>query len=501
MLDLIQWRARKTPNRPALFFNGRWYSYLEMDARANRLANRLRDLGVQQGDRVGIIAHNHLVHFDLLLAAPKLGFIYAPFNYRLSQSELAAQCREANPTLVFADSRHQSLAESLGLPWTRLSDYRAWLAAGAETLPAPPERPLTDCDTHMLLFTGGSTGLAKGALLPYRQVLLNARHTADSWGLTDADCTIQCTPCFHAGINVLSLPLLYRGGRVVLMSNFDADEYLGHVALHRASVLFMVPTMYKTLVDYVDFDAADLSSVRWAISGGAPCPMPVRHAYAVRGVRFKQGFGMTEAGVNCFTMDLDAAERKPESVGKPMTDLDAVIRKPDGTPVPTGEVGELTLKGPQMFSGYLGRPEETAKLLRDGWLWTGDLARQDSEGDFFIAGRRKEMFISGGENVYPVEVETALYRCEDVMECCVMGLPDAQWGEAGLAVVVLQEGVSRDAEALRQQLRGILAAYKVPKHFYFLAALPKGGSGKVQKSELRRLYELSTAVHGTGQAV
>ena len=487
MLDLIQWRARQSPDRPALFFNGHWHSYAEINARATRLANRLHELGVQAGDRVGILALNHPAHFDLMLAAPKLGYIYLPLNHRLSTTELGRLMAQTEPRLLLADARHQSAAEALGLPVLPLADYGDWLAEGSEQpLPAPA---LDEGSTWMILFTGGSTGPAKGAMLPYRQLLLNARLTAETWQLGAQDCAVQCTPCFHAAANVLSTPLLYCGGRVVLMPAFDADEYLGHIGLHRATVLFMVPTMYQMLIDFEDFDEADLSSVRWAISGGAPCPEPVRQAFVERGVRFKQGYGMTEAGVNCFSIELDEADLKPDSIGRPMPSMEAVIRAPDGQPVASGAVGELTLRGPMLFSGYWRQPEETALALRQGWLWTGDLASEGSDGHYRIAGRRKEMYISGGENIYPAEIEAALYRCEGVLECAVTGLSDPRWGEQGLAAVVLQEGVQRDGDSLRQELRAHLAAYKLPKWFYFLRALPKTGAGKIDKTELRRLYE------------
>jgi len=487
MLDLIQRRARQSPDRPALFFNGRWYSYAELDRRAIRLANRLREAGVEAGDRVGILALNHLAHFDLMLAAPKLGYIHVPLNHRLSGAELARMTAQVEPRLLFADGRHLASAQTLGAPVLALEGYSDWLdGAGDEP---PPEPALDEESIWTILFTGGSTGPAKGAMLPYRQLLLNARLTADAWQLDENDCAIQCTPCFHAAVNVLSLPLLHRGGRVVLMSNFDADEYLGHVGLHRATVLFMVPTTYQMLIDFEDFEEADLSSVRWAISGGAPCPEPVRQAFVERGVRFKQGYGMTEAGVNCFQIEVDEADLQPDSVGRPMPRMEMVIRSADGQPVAPGAVGELTLSGPMLFKGYWQQPEETAQALRDGWLWTGDLACADGNGLVRIVGRRKEMYISGGENVYPAEVEAALYRCEGVLECAVTALADPQWGEQGLAALVLQEGVQRDGESLRQELRAQLAAYKLPRWFYFLRALPKTGAGKVDKAELRRLYE------------
>ena len=486
MLDLIQWRATETPDRPALHFDGRWHSYAELDRRAGQLARNLHALGIGAGDRVAILALNHPAHFDLLLAAPRLGCIVVPLNHRLPASELAPLVAQVAPKLLLADSRHEAIAASLGLPVHLLAGWEDWLARAPEA--SPPSPPLDEHSIWMILFTGGTTGRPKGAMLPYRQVLLNAQLTAETWGLGATDCAVQCTPCFHAAINVLAMPLLHAGGRVVLMPAFDADEYLGHLALHRATVMFMVPTMYQMLIDYEDFDDADFGSVRWAISGGAPCPEPVRQAFVERGVRFKQGYGMTEAGVNCFHIELDEAERQPDRVGRPMPGLEAVVRHPNGQPVGVDGVGELTLRGPQVFSGYWNQPQETAEMLRDGWLWTGDLVSQDASGLFRIAGRRKEMYISGGENVYPAEVEAALYRCEGVVECAVTALLDPHWGEQGLAAVVLQEGVQRDGESLRRELRQHLAAYKLPKWFYFLRGLPKTGAGKIDKAELRRLY-------------
>ncbi|TAJ51270.1 MAG: long-chain fatty acid--CoA ligase [Nevskiaceae bacterium] len=486
ILDLIRWRSQQTPDAPALFFAGRWYSYRALEQRANRLARRLYALGVRQGDRVGILAHNHLAHFDLLLAAPKLGYLHTAFNYRLSATELAPLLEQVQARCLFVDQACHPLLDSPATPLLSLDGYEDWLSAtSCESLPPPA---LTTDDGHLLLFTGGSTGLPKAAVLPYRQTLGNAWRTVEAWGLDAGDCALQCTPCFHAAVNVLSLPLLACGGRVVLLPEFDAADYLAQVGRHRPSLLFMVPTMYQMLIDQPAFTGTDFSGVRWAISGGAPCPPTVRAAFSASRVRFKQGYGLTEAGVNCFGMDLDEADHKPEFVGRPLPGLEAVVRGADGRPLAPGEVGELTLRGEQVFSGYWQQPEETAQALREGWLWTGDLAQVDASGCFRIVGRRKEMYLSGGENVYPSEVEAALYRCPGVLDCAVLGLPDPLWGESGLAAVVLQAGQEADATALRQTLRTQLAAYKLPRWFQFLPALPKTGAGKIDKNEIRRRY-------------
>jgi fatty-acyl-CoA synthase len=493
--DLAAWRAALTPDRPALHWRGRWHSYAELDERARQLAARLHAEGVRQGDRVAILALNHLAHVDLVLAAPKLGFIYAPLNHRLSPAEQQAIAALLEPALLLHDRANLEKAEATGCKRLPLERYADWLAK-----PAPAvEPPVLDGEAiHMILLTGGSTGLPKGAMIPYRQVFFNAVNTAFAWGLSENDCAIQATPAFHAALNILATPLLFLGGRVVWMETFDVAEYLERATGAGATVLFLVPTMFQMLAEHAAFATADLGAVRFAIAGGAPCPPGVHEAFAGRGVRFKLGYGMTECGVNCFAISVDEAAQHPDSVGRPMPLLAAVIRRPDGTPAATDEVGELTLSGPVVCAGYFRKPDETREALRDGWLWTGDLARRDAQGLHYICGRRKEMYISGGENVYPAEVEAALSQCRGVAECAVLGVPHARWGETGLAAVVLRPGARLTADNLRAELKQRLAGYKVPAEFLFLDALPRTGAGKIAKPEIRQRYEQSQPAHASG---
>jgi fatty-acyl-CoA synthase len=483
-LDIAQKRAELTPERPAVFFEGRWHSYAEMNARAERLAARPAACGIHKGDRVSILAENHLAHLDLILAAAKLGFIYTPFNYRLSAREQQDLATYVRPKLLFYDAENAAKAEATGIEGVGLEAYEEWLSQPA---PAASKPELNAEDIQMILFTGGTTGTPKGAMLSYRQGFYNAVNTVFSWGLRADDCVIQTTPCFHAAIAAFTVPLLHLGAKVVLQRHFDPGEYLHLVGAQRATILFMVPTMFQMLSAHPDFAESNLTSVRWAISGGASCPAPVREAFEARGIAFKQGYGLSEAGVNCFTIELDDARARPLSVGKPMLHAEAVIRHEDGAPVERGEVGELTLRGPHVFSGYFERPEATAEVLRNGWLWTGDLAKQDAEGFFYIVGRRKEMFISGGENVFPVEIENILYAHPAVAECAVFSVPDARWGEVGVAAVVARADLS--AEDIRSFLKERLATYKVPKQVVFYDNLPKSGAGKILKGELAAQLE------------
>lgn len=479
IFDLAARRAALTPEREAVWAEGRWYTYAQLNTRATQLASRLAEAGISKGDRVGLLAGNHLAHLDLLLATSKLGFIHTPFNNRLSNQELSALGAKTEPGLVLFDPDHAEKAAAVAgrsAALYSLSDYDAWL----EGAPAAPEAPeLVEEDPQMMLFTGGTTGTSKGALQPYRQGFHNAVNTVFSWGLRPEDCVIQATPCFHAAVNALTVPLLHVGARVVLQNSFDPGEYLRLIEQHGATILFLVPTMFGMLARHGDFPGSDLSSVRWAISGGAACNDVIREAFTGRGVPFRQGYGLTEAGVNCFSIDLVKAAEKPLSVGKPILYSEAVIRDEQGNPVPAGETGELTIRGPHVFSGYWREPEATAEALRDGWLWTGDLARQDEDGDYYLVGRRKEMFISGGENVFPAEIENVLANHPAVAECAVMGVPDDEWGEVGLAAIVLRDEHTVTADELKEFLRQHLARYKVPKRFLFPSYLPRSGAGKI----------------------
>jgi fatty-acyl-CoA synthase len=469
------------PERPAVYWRGSWLHYAALYRRAQRAAASLAGLGVTRGERVAVLGPNHLGYLELYFAAPLLGFIPTLLNHRLSEAELKGLLEYTRPRVLFYTDEFAAIAQRL--------HPQAYPLEALQTLPEgslPDYAPSLE-DPALLLFTGGTTGLPKGALIPYRQLLVNAIQTCMSWGLSPEDRYIVATPMFHAALNALATPLLYLGAQVLLQEKFDPAEYLAWVSTHRVSLLFLVPTMYQMLAQHPHFAQADLQTVRWAISGGAPCPHPVRAAFRAKGVRFKQGYGLTECGVNCFTQDLEEADAYPESVGRPMPHLWARLVGDDGL---EALEGELWLSGPVVMSGYFERPAETAKALvvHQGrtWLRTGDLAQRDAAGRYYIVGRAKEMFISGGENVYPIEIERVLYDHPAVLECAVLGVPDARWGEVGLAAVVLKTPISE--EELKDFLRARLAGYKVPKHFLFISELPKSGPGKILKSELYRRF-------------
>ncbi|RKG83137.1 AMP-binding protein [Corallococcus terminator] len=476
------------------------FTYRRMNARATALAGWLRDVaGVQRGDRVGIVALNGVEHLDLLFACGKLGAIFVPYNWRLHAAELTEGVRSVRPrVLLFGDDFRDAAArvrehvgdglrlvalDAQGLPG---ADAYAKVLEYVTAAPVTNEA-VSEEDILCLIFTGGTTGKSKGAKVSYRMVAWNTLNTLVH-EIRQGDVTVTHTPLFHTGgLLVYTLPLLTVGGTVVLMRRWDAEEMLGLVAKEKVTLFFAVPTQYQQLMDSPRWRGTDFSSVRFVTSGGAPLPVTLLQAWqAVHPVPFKQGFGMTEFGPGIFSMGPEFAVSKAGSIGRPNYFIDAKLVDDAGQDVPVGGVGELVLKGPSMCSGYFEDDAATQEAIdAGGWFHTGDLARVDAEGFFTIVGRKKDMFISGGENVYPLELESVLYEHAAVQQCAVVGVPDAKWGEAGRAFVVLKADAQATAEALLEHLKGRLARFKVPKRVELVKALPVSPAGKILKRELR----------------
>lgn len=491
--DWLSRRARCTPERTALILEpgGERFTYAELDGRAQRAARVLGALGVGPGDRVSILAENGPAHLDLLFGCARLGAILVPLNWRLAAPELARLLDDAAPRVLVWGPGFAAVADGAtaqGIACLPLEGAPGWeeRLANAPDLELPEAAAAGD-DPWMILYTGGTTGQPKGALLTYASVAANALNTIAGWQLRPDDVVPIALPLFHTGgLHVFTTPLLALGGTIVLTrGRFDPGRMLDIIERHRATLVFLVPTMFQSVMADPRFAASDWSSVRFCISGGAPCPLPVYEAYWGKGLVFKQGYGLTEAGPNNFAMPDHEVRRKVGSVGLPI--LGAAIRLVDGAgrTVPAGAVGEVVIAGPHLCRGYWRNPGATAEAIRGGWLHTGDLAYRDEEGYHYIVDRKKDMFISGGENVYPAEVEAALYTHPAVAECAVIGVPDPKWGEAGRAFVVLRPGAAAAPEELRQHLRARLAAYKVPKTVEFRTGLPRSAAGKILKRELR----------------
>lgn len=478
------------------------FTYRQMNARANRLARWLKDEGgVGRGDRVALLALNGVSTLDLFFACGKLGAVFVPFNWRLHAREIGDLCALTEPRVFLFDVDFASVvaelrgaAPSVGR-WVQIGGevrgdvvgYEAALAAAAPT-PLPDPRVEAE-DILALLFTGGTTGLPKAAQISYRMVGWNTLNTVIH-ELARGDVTVTHTPMFHTGgLLVYTVPLLTLGGKVILMRKWDPEEMLRLIDQEGVTLFFCVPTQYQQLYQSPRFPSTDFSRVRFMTSGGAPLPVAlIRQWHEVHPVPFKQGFGMTEFGPGCFSMGPEHAFTKAGSIGRPNYFVDAKLVDEDGREVPTGEVGELCLKGPSMCSGYFRDPGATAKAIdADGWLHTGDVASRDGDGFFFIRDRKKDMFISGGENVYPAEIEQVLYQHPAVAQCAVVGVPDPKWGEVGRAHVVLKPGMTTTEDSLLEFLRAGLARYKVPKAVRFMESLPISAAGKILKRELRDL--------------
>jgi fatty-acyl-CoA synthase len=340
----------------------------------------------------------------------------------------------------------------------------------------------------MLLYTSGSTGKPKGAILPHRQIYYNAVATTVGWQIGANDVAVVANPLFHTGgWHVFSTPLWHRGGTVVLFDQFDATAFLDAIAEEGVTVAFGVPTQIVMMTQSPSW-GREMPSLRFLISGGAPCPDALGDRVRAAGIRFRQGYGLTECGPNCFAITDDEALRRPGAVGWPSPFLDMRLTSAEGgnREPGTGEPGELLLRGPQMFGGYFNDPVRTAEAVdADGWLHTGDLATRDADGAYRICGRKKDMFISGGENVFPGEVEAALSECPGVGEAIVVGVPDEKWGEVGRAFVLRSNGQNISAEQVIVHLRQRLAAYKVPKSVVLVDELPRLGSGKADRAALK----------------
>ncbi|MBT9447230.1 MAG: long-chain fatty acid--CoA ligase [Hyphomonadaceae bacterium] len=490
IFDLSAKRADLAADRIAMeeLATGRSVTYGAFDDRAARLAQVLADEGVEAGDRVAVLCRNRIAFFEILFACAKRGVIMTPLSWRAPIAELAGLVADSAPRLLFFGAEEEETAAALDIPARIALDaadgYEARIAA-AKPLRGRDRWPADDC--WYLIYTSGTTGAPKGVIQTYRMAMANYVNIRQAIDLRGDDVTLNFLPLFHtAGINLHALPVFFAGGRSLIVPQFDADAMIELLAGDRLDVFFGVPAVYQQLALHPRFDNVDLSRVRNWGCGGAPLPDVLVETYRKRGVRVCNGMGMTETGPTAFLVDAERAWDKIGSVGKPQILTAVRIVDADGVDVPDGDTGEVLFAGPNITPGYWNKPQETAAAIHEGWLKSGDLARRDADGYYFIVGRSKDMYISGGSNVYPAEVENVLAEHPDILEAAVIGVPDERWGETGEAYLMLRPGhvAPPDAE-IQQFLRARLAPYKAPKRYVFVDDFPRTAAGKVQKHRLR----------------
>jgi fatty-acyl-CoA synthase len=483
--DLIARRAELRPDAIALEQDGRLFTYAELNHRAAQAATLLASHGVGEGDRVALFARNRTEFFELLFACAKLGAILVPLNWRMPLPELAPLFADAEPALIVTGAEDQAIADQLadGRPVLNLDDdYDGRLAD-----PHPGRAHWPEDGIWYLIYTSGTTGAPKGVIYTYRMALANYVNIRSAVDIGSADTTANFLPLFHtAGINLHSLPTLFAGGRVIVVPGHDAEALVRLIEARRLDAFFAVPAVYQSLLDHPRSQAAPLGHVRHWGCGGAPLPDALIERYRALGVRVCNGMGMTETGPTAFLLDPADAWDRIGSVGKPQLLCSVRIIDGEGRDVPDGVEGDLLFAGPGVTPGYWRNEAATREAFTpDGWLRSGDIARRDADGFTYVVGRRKDMFISGGENVFPAEIENVLCAHPAITEAAVIGVPDERWGEVGRAFLQPIPGVAAlDFEEVEAFCRARLAAYKIPRRFEIVADFPRTAAGKIRKHEL-----------------
>jgi fatty-acyl-CoA synthase len=490
-MNLGRWlkdRARLTGEATAVVCDGTETGYAELDARADVLASVLLGRGLGRGQRVATLTANRTEHVILLFACARAGCALVPLNWRLAPSELAWQIEHCRPGLLAVAPECASVADAAlrGVPCAPPRADLVELAATRGRPLRPPEPEVQDRDPLFLFYTSGTTGRPKGAVLTHANCFWTNLSLDRILDLRGDDVVLCLLPQYHVGgWNVQPLLAWWKGATVVLERRFEPAACLGTIARHRVSVMMGVPANYLFMAQDPSFWTADLTSLRLALVGGAPMPEAVLRTWRDRGVELVQGYGLTEAAPNVLCLLPEEAGRRIGWAGKPFPHVDVgLIDNASGRLIAGPGRGELAVRGPNVFPGYWGDPAATAEVLREGWLHTGDIAERDPEGYYRICDRLKDMYISGGENVYPAEVETVLAEHPAVAEAAVVGVPDARWGEVGLAVVRLRSGCEANEEELLVHCRARLAPFKVPRRVRFVDGLPRNSVGKVDKRAL-----------------
>jgi acyl-CoA synthetase (AMP-forming)/AMP-acid ligase II len=503
LLDLLRKHAAWSPDAACLSFEGETLTFRGLHDRSSRVANALLQRGLRPGDRVAIIARNAPVHFELLFGCAKIGAIMLPINWRLSPSEVAAILADADPTVVLVSEELQFLLSEMQSPHHPIGlngAYCAWRDAASSR---DPGRPIAPHDATLILYTSGTTGVPKGATISHDNLSYAERMAREMWSFTASSVNLVAMPLYHIGGIGYGMMALSQGGHTVLLQQPVPDLVIDAIRRHSVTHVFIVPAVLQMLVDVPGVEEMKLASLRRIIYGAAPISeMLLRRAIAVFGCEFDHAYGMTETAGTVVTLaprDHDPGgprAHRLRSCGLPVSWVELALVDPaTGEPVPTGEVGEIRIRSRMNMLGYWRKPAETAATIAsDGWLCTGDAAYRDADGYVYIRDRYKDMIVSGGENIYPTEIENVLCHHPDVAEVSVIGVPHDRWGETPKAIVVLRPDRQVSGADLIAFARGSLARYKCPTLVEFATALPRSAAGKVLKRELRALEAAKHAV-------
>ncbi|MGO4613869.1 long-chain fatty acid--CoA ligase [Nocardia sp. 2YAB30] len=489
-------RARMEPHALALVQGERHLDYAGLAERTDALACALADLGVGRGDRVAYLGPNDIATFETLFATTQLGAIFVALNTRLATPEIAYMLDDSAPIVLVvapacegigADAiAHMAVPPHLLRLQENGGSSRYEHAISEHIGSTPSLAPVGLDEPALILYTSGTTGRPKGAVLTHGNITWNTLAQFAHFSLSREDVSLCSAPLFHVlGLGQITLPTLYAGGTVVVIPKFEPSEFLATIAREKATAFPLAPTMLQMLCELPEWDDADLSSIRVVAFGGSPVVERVATAWLARGIQVLQGYGMTEAAPGVFMALRHGATAHPLSVGVPHFFTDVALLTDDGEIIDGPGRGELLVRGPNVFAGYWQRPDATREAFIDGWFRTGDIVRIDDDGWAYIVDRVKDIIISGGENIYPAEVEAAITQLDSVTECAVVAVPDEQWGEVGLAFIVALPGHAADEHAIRAHLEANLARYKIPRYFIYRKGLPRNASGKIQRLELR----------------
>lgn len=465
-------RAELTPSRIALDFEDAEYSYRDLNQRANKAASALEACGVKRGDRVAMLSDNRPEYIEVFFACAKLGIVLVPVSWRLAEPEMIWQIEDSQPSALIAAPEWVDIARR-----TFTGPVLEFPLIGSAS---EPQDTCAWDDALMILYTSGTTGRPKGAVLTHGNFFWGNLNMIVNADINSDDISLMFLPMFHiGGWNVNTLPVLLKGGKVVLERTFDAQRALDLIVKKQVTWLMGVPATYLFMSQQPGFGSADFSSVNTMVVGGAPMPEALLQTYAAKGVDIVQGYGLTELSPNALLLPMEDASRKLGSAGKPYFFTDTRL----------SDDGEIIAAGPIVMQGYWKREDATGEAIRDGWLHTGDIGRLDDEGFFWVVDRKKDMIISGGENIYPAEIENVIYEHPSIAEVAVIGIPDDKWGESVHAMVVAKEGMHCVVEDVLQHCRTRLAAFKVPRSVEVRNdPLPRTPAGKVQKTELRKPF-------------